>query len=226
MAPTIATSASSATLSSSSPSTASFLSSEEILSTASSTDADDILTSTEFPSVSPDDFPYDNSNNSTLPTNSLLNINGTAGVITNYTTISRDDVDLGGIAVGGLDDIAMISSAEVMDGGGSDDFYRPHHRLLSPMQHVSTFPSNTTVKDGGSENSNFMFLLEDLGEYFYNFNSTSNSDSGNSGYYFGGITSTGFPNTTDFTYGIQNCSNVTCIDPIAGWYFCLFCLLF
>lgn len=185
-------------------------SSEEILPT-STTDDDNFNQSTFsiFPSVSPGDFLYDN--NSTPST-------------TNFTSISDSDNDIhiGAIAVGGLDDLAMISSAEVMN--NDDDFYRPQHLLHSPRQHVSvaaaaTYPSNATAKSGSdSANSNFMFLLEDLGEYFYNYNSTSNGDSGNSGYYFSGITSTGFPNTTDFDYRTQNCSNVTCIDPIAGSY--------
>lgn len=172
-----------------------------------------------YPSVSSDDFLYDNSNNSTPPIYSLLNVNGTAGVASNYTSIRSDsDISLGAIAVGGLDDIAMIRSVEVID--DDNNFYRPSHLMHSPKQHVAeTFPSNSTVKDGGvsdSANSNFMFLLEDMGEFFYNYNSTSIGDSGNSGYYFSGITSTGFPNTTEFFHNCTN--NVTCIDSIAGLY--------
>lgn len=218
-----------ATISASSTST----SSGEMLSTPSS--SDDFINNTtstlqpssspEFPSVSSDDFLYDSGNSSTPPTYSSFNLNGTAGGVTNYSSISRESDDIS-IAVGGLDDIAMISSAEVMD-GGANDFYRPHNLFLSPKQHVSTFPSNTTTtsgRDGASEsaNSNFMFLLEDLGGYFYDYNSTSNSESGNGGYYFSGITSTGFPNTTDY---FQNCTNVTCIDSTAGLYIASFFLL-
>lgn len=173
---------------------------------------------TTFSSLFPsDDFLYDSSN-STPSTYFMPQINGTAGVAaTNYTSIS--DVDSGTIAVGGLEDIAMISSAEVMMNDGADELYRPSHllrnaRLHQDVQHVA-LPSNSSVK-GGSD-SNFMYLLEDLGEYFYNYNSTSNGvNSENSGYYFSGITSTGFPNSTDFDYRTQNCSNVTCIDPITG----------
>lgn len=199
------------------PTQSSISSSLETLSTSSlSTDPDDIFSSTDntFSTSSSDDFLY----NSTY---SL--INGTAGVVattTNYTSIKHDSENE--ISVGGLDDIGMISSAEVID---NMEFYRPSHLVLSPKQHVASLHTNLTtiVKDGGvgvgvgeSPNSNFMFLLEDLGEYFYNYNSTSNGDSGIGGNYFNGITSTVLPNATDY---FHNCTNITCIDSIAGLYF-------